>query len=94
MYTIEIKQPGQPWYPIGTYQAWHTCLSTYDTLNRTMARIVRHGEVICTSKQPARPGYQGKDRRDYSKVHKEHCYQGEYSTTCKYGDDICPAKTD
>jgi len=27
------------------------------------------------------------------KVHLRHCYQGEYDTSCKYGDDEnCPAK--
>lgn len=24
--------------------------------------------------------------------HLAHCYQGEYKTTCKYGDENCPAK--
>ena len=25
-------------------------------------------------------------------VHLSHCYQGEYKTTCKYGEPDCPAK--
>ena len=25
-------------------------------------------------------------------VHATHCYQGEYETSCKYGDDDCPVK--
>jgi hypothetical protein len=27
-------------------------------------------------------------------VHLAHCFQGEYKTTCKYGDDNCPAQPD
>jgi len=26
-------------------------------------------------------------------VHLRHCYQGEYSDSCKYGDEDCPAKS-
>lgn len=26
-------------------------------------------------------------------VHMSHCYQGEYSDSCKYGEADCPAKT-
>jgi len=31
-------------------------------------------------------------RKDDKGVHLSHCYQGEYKTTCKYGDLNCPAK--
>ncbi len=27
-------------------------------------------------------------------THLTHCYQGEYLTTCKYGDTHCPARND
>lgn len=26
-------------------------------------------------------------------VHLSHCFQGEYSDSCKYGEDDCPADT-
>jgi hypothetical protein len=29
---------------------------------------------------------------DTSRVHLNHCYQGEYADSCKYGDENCPAK--
>jgi hypothetical protein len=30
---------------------------------------------------------------DPAKIHRAHCYQGEYAGTCKYGDSDCPAAT-
>jgi len=33
------------------------------------------------------------EKRNDTQVHLNHCYQGEYKTNCKYGeDDTCPAK--
>lgn len=33
------------------------------------------------------------DREEsYINVHLCHCYQGEYKTTCKYGENECPAE--
>jgi hypothetical protein len=81
---------------IGNEKAEKLCKEYYGTsLSETRECDIEHiynmeSSVSKTEKREALKGYTGVTRN--LNIHFTHCYQGEYKTSCKYGDDTCPAK--